>query len=73
MKFVEAENKFTKEIADLKSQLEAGNISESEYQELVYDLLDAEKIEQNLKVEQVKVATAKLIRAMCKLAGVVPK
>lgn len=73
MDFHEAEEKYTKDIADLKAQRDAGNITESEYQELVYDLLDASKIEKNLNVTQAAVAATKLVRAMCKLAGVVPK
>lgn len=73
MHFHEIEIKLRQDIASLKAQADAGTITESQYQESVYNMLNESTIEQSLNTTQPKVAAAKLVRAMCKLAGVPPK
>jgi len=57
------------QINELKELLADDQISESEYQELVEDLLDIEAISQDLKLEDNKIKAQKAIDALKVIAG----
>lgn len=56
-------------IAEYKELRDAGQISDSEYEELVEDLLDVARIEEDLELEQNKIRVQKAIDAIRVVAG----
>lgn len=56
-------------VKELKGMFEAGELSESEYKELVEDLLDIQKISDNLDLEENKIMAQKAIDAIRMVAG----
>ncbi len=58
-------------ILSYKDMLSKKEISESEYRELVEDLLDLEKFQGKLKEEALKVQAAKAVQTLSMLAGLV--
>ena len=57
------------EVNELKNLWESGGISESEYKELVEDVLDIAKIEGDLATEDLKNKAVKAIDAIKVVAG----
>lgn len=57
------------EVRELKSLYEAGNLSESEYEELVEDIIDIAKIQDDLNTEDLKNTAVKVIDAIKVVAG----
>lgn len=57
------------EVRELKSLYEAGNLSESEYKELVEDIIDIAKIQDDLNTEDLKNTAVKVIDAIKVVAG----
>lgn len=60
-------------IVELRTELEDGNITQEEYEELVEDLLDIEKIMNRLQNEEDKMYTQKVINKLKDVANVVKK
>ena len=58
-----------KEVIELKNLWESGGISESEYKELVEDIIDIAKIQQDLDTEDLKNKAVKAIDAIKVVAG----
>ena len=58
-----------KEVRELKNLWESGGISESEYKELVEDIIDIAKIQQDLDTEDLKNKAVKAIDAIKVVAG----
>lgn len=58
-----------KEVRELKNLWESGGISESEYKELVEDIIDISKIQQDLDTEDLKNKAVKAIDAIKLVAG----
>ena len=58
-----------KEVRELKNLWESGSISESEYKELVEDIIDISKIQQDLDTEDLKNKAVKAIDAIKLVAG----
>lgn len=58
-------------VAELKELLNAGHISESEYIELVEDLIDLKKISDALDLEENKIRAQKAIDAIRMVAGLI--
>jgi polyhydroxyalkanoate synthesis regulator phasin len=58
-----------KEVRELKDLWESGGISESEYKELVEDVIDIAKIEDDLATEDLKNKVVKAIDAIKVVAG----
>lgn len=58
-----------KEVKELKDLWESGGISESEYKELVEDVIDIAKIEDDLATEDLKNKVVKAIDAIKVVAG----
>jgi hypothetical protein len=56
-------------ITQLKQLRDSGNISESEYIELVEDILDLEKIQADITYEKQKIQAQKLIDNLKVVAG----
>jgi signal transduction histidine kinase len=56
-------------VAEYKELRDAGQISDSEYEELVEDLLDVARIEEDLELEQNKIRVQKAIDAIRVVAG----
>lgn len=73
MSLLDLESRYTTQIVKYKALLEQGALSESEYQELVTDLLDADTIKRDLDTEADKIAAEKILKSLISLAGVVPK
>ena len=58
-----------KEVRELKNLWESGGISESEYKELVEDIIDIAKIQEDLATEDLKNKAVKAIDAIKVVAG----
>jgi len=58
-----------KEVRELKNLWESGGISESEYKELVEDIIDIAKIQEDLNTEDLKNKAVKAIDAIKVVAG----
>ncbi len=58
-----------KEVRELKNLWESGGISESEYKELVEDIIDIAKIQDDLATEDLKNKAVKAIDAIKVVAG----
>lgn len=58
-------------VRELKELYDAGNLSESEYTELVEDLLDLQKISDGLDLEENKIRAQKAIEAIRMVAGLI--
>jgi polyhydroxyalkanoate synthesis regulator phasin len=58
-----------KEVRELKNLWESGGISESEYKELVEDVIDIAKIQDDLATEDLKNKAVKAIDAIKVVAG----
>lgn len=58
-------------IVSYKKMLDSKEITESEYKELVQDLLDLNKFQGKLKEEALKVQAAKAVQALSTIAGIV--
>ncbi len=58
-------------IVSYKKMLDSKEISESEYKELVQDLLDLGKFQGKLKEEALKVQATKAVQALSAIAGIV--
>jgi polyhydroxyalkanoate synthesis regulator phasin len=58
-----------KEVRELKNLWESGGISESEYKELVEDVIDIAKIQDDLATEDLKNKVVKAIDAIKVVAG----
>lgn len=58
-----------KEVRELKNLWESGGISESEYKELVEDIIDITKIQEDLATEDLKNKAVKAIDAIKVVAG----
>jgi len=58
-----------KEVRELKNLWESGGISESEYNELVEDIIDIAKIQEDLATEDLKNKAVKAIDAIKVVAG----
>lgn len=56
-------------VAEYKELRDAGQISDSEYEELVEDLLDVARIEEDLELEENKIRVQKAIDAIRVVAG----
>lgn len=59
------------QILSLKDLLAKNEISESEYKELVEDILDLEKFQSKINNEALKVQVAKTVQTLSMLAGLV--
>jgi polyhydroxyalkanoate synthesis regulator phasin len=59
------------EVKELKDLWESGGISESEYKELVEDILDIAKIQDDLATEDLKNKAVKAIDAIKVVAGLI--
>ena len=59
------------EVKELKNLWESGGISESEYKELVEDILDIAKIQDDLATEDLKNKAVKAIDAIKVVAGLI--
>lgn len=59
------------QIAEYQELLNAGQLSESEYEELVQDVLDISKIEGALDLEENKILAQKAIDALKVIAGLI--
>jgi polyhydroxyalkanoate synthesis regulator phasin len=59
------------EVKELKNLWESGGISESEYKELVEDILDISKIQDDLATEDLKNKAVKAIDAIKVVAGLI--
>ena len=57
------------QITQLKELRDSGNISESEYIELVEDILDLEKVQADITYEKQKIQAQKLIDNLKVVAG----
>ena len=58
-----------KEVRELKNLWESGGISESKYKELVEDIIDIAKIQEDLATEDLKNKAVKAIDAIKVVAG----
>lgn len=58
-------------VRELKELYDAGDLSESEYTELVEDLLDLQKISDGLDLEENKIRAQKAIEAIRMVAGLI--
>ena len=58
-----------KEVRELRNLWESGGISESEYKELVEDIIDIAKIQDDLATEDLKNKAVKAIDAIKVVAG----
>lgn len=59
------------QVRELKEFFDSGHISQSEYEELVEDLLDMQDITSNLELEENKILAQKAIDALRAIAGLV--
>lgn len=59
------------QILSLKDLLAKNEISDSEYKELVEDILDLEKFQSKINNEALKVQVAKTVQTLSMLAGLV--
>lgn len=55
---------YEQKVFELKSQLENNLISQSEYDELLQDLMDVKKIEKRLATEKVKITAAQVLEVI---------
>lgn len=60
--------KYSQEVRELNELLDGGMISQGEYEELVQDILDIDKILGDVKTEEMKIIGAKVIDAVSKIA-----
>ena len=58
-----------KEVRELKELLDSGMLSQAEYEELVEDIIDIAKIQQDLDTEDLKNKAVKAIDAIKVVAG----
>lgn len=58
-------------VRELKELYDAGDLSESEYTELVEDLLDLQKISDGLDLEENKIRAQKAVEAIRMVAGLI--
>lgn len=71
MNIAEIQEKHIAKIVEYKQLLAAGELSESEYNELVQDLVDAEKIKGLLDDEQDVIQVGQIIEVLSTVAKVV--
>ena len=57
-------------VAEYKELRDAGQLSDSEYEELIEDLLDISKMSENLELEHNKIKVQKAIDAIKVIAGI---
>ena len=59
------------QVEQLKSLKESGDISEDEFKELVEDVIDISKIQENLELEDNKIKAQKIIDGIKVVAGLI--
>jgi hypothetical protein len=69
----ELEARYATEIIKYRALLEQGALTDDEYQELVQDFLDIDRIRKQLKTEEQKIAAEKVLKGLISLAGILPK
>lgn len=73
MNIFDLEAQYATQVIKYQALLEQGALTQEEYQELVFDLLDARSVKSDLDTEADKIAAEKVIKSLIALAGVIPK
>lgn len=73
MNIFDLESQYATQVIKYKALLEQGALSQEEYEELVFDLLDIRSVRSNLDTEADKIAAEKVIKSLIALAGVIAK
>lgn len=60
--------KYSHQVRELNELLDNGMLSQAEYEELVQDILDVDKIIGDIQTEEMKIVGAKVIDAVSKIA-----
>jgi len=71
MSFENFEKDALLQVEQLKSLKESGDISEDEFKELVEDVIDISKIQENLELEDNKIKAQKIIDGIKVVAGLI--
>jgi transcriptional/translational regulatory protein YebC/TACO1 len=64
-------NKYVEQAEHLKAALDAGDISQDEFNELIADMADVEKIQEVLDKENIKIKAAEIAKAISAVAGLI--
>jgi hypothetical protein len=68
---VELQSSYTQQIIELKQMVSAGELSESEYNELIQDMLDVEKIESKLDTQEDIIYAKQALEVLATIAKMV--
>ena len=71
MSFENFEKDALLQVEQLKSLKESGDISEDEFKELVEDVIDISKIQEDLELEENKIKAQKIIDGIKVVAGLI--
>lgn len=73
MNILDLESQYATQVIKYKALLEQGALSQEEYEELVFDLLDVKSVRGNLDTEADKIAAERVIKSLIALAAAIPK
>lgn len=62
-------NKYVEQAEHLKAAFDAGDISQDEFNELIADMTDVDKIQEVLDKENIKIKAAEIAKAVSAVAG----